>query len=173
MKLIKKITEVFDCINSFIGRLVSWSIFLIVILIMFEVISRRFFNSPTIWTVEIVTMIFGFYFMMIAGYGLLTNSLVSVDVIYDKLSEKTKAIVDLVTYTVLFLPFVIGVLYGGSFFAITSWAQKEVSWSAFAPPVYPIKTVIPIAMFLLLLQGISEIMKRIIILIEEVKPYDG
>jgi|SRR5699024_8685256 len=171
MNAMKKTIQLIDRIQEFVGKLVSWSVILIVILILFEVISRRFFNAPTIWTVEIVTMIFGFYFMMIAGYGLLTNSLVSVDVIYEKFTPKVKAIIDLITYTFLFLPFVIGVLYGGYVFAVTSWIQKEVSWSAFSPPVYPIKTVIPIAMFLLLLQGISEIMKRIVILVEGEKTH--
>lgn len=166
LKFIKRITVFLDRVNNLVGKVVSWSVLLIVLLILFEVLSRRIFNKPTIWTLEITTMVFGFYFMMIAGYGLLTKSLVSVDVIYEKLSIKKKAIIDLFTYTILFLPFVIGVLYGGTLFALTSWAQKEVSWSAFSPPVYPIKTVIPIAMFFLLLQGISEILKRIITLVE-------
>lgn len=166
MNFLKKITNILDRMNEFVGKLVSWSVLLIMLLIVYEVLSRRVFNSPTIWTLEITTMLFGFYFMMIAGYGLLTKSLVSVDIFYERFTLKTKAIIDLITYTILFLPFVISVLYGGLLFAFTSWIQKEVSWSAFSPPVYPIKTVIPVAMFFLLLQGISEILKRVIVLME-------
>lgn len=166
MKLIKKLTKILDRITNLVGKVTSWSVVLIVVLILYEVLSRRIFNKPTIWTLEITTMIFGFYFMMIAGYGLLTKSLVSVDVLYNKFTPKTKAMIDLITYTVLFLPFVIGVLYGGFLFALTSWVQKEASWSAFSPPVYPIKTVIPVAMFFLLLQGISEILKKVAVLLE-------
>lgn len=142
------------------------------LLVVFEVVSRRIFNQPTIWTFEITTMVFGFHFMMVAGYGLLNKSLVAVDVLYERLSLKTQAILDLITYTVFFLPFVIGVLYGGYRFASISFIQKEVSWSAFAPPVYPIKMIIPIAMFFLLVQGISEILKRIIVIIERKQAYD-
>lgn len=166
MNLMKNVIKVIDRVNRIVGKLASWSVVFIVILIMFEVISRRIFNAPTIWTVEVSTMIFGFYFMMIAAYGLLTNSLVSVDIIYEKFSPKTKAILDLVTYSLFFLPFVLCVLYAGYHFALNSWIQKEVSWSAFSPPVYPLKTVIPVSMFFLLLQGISEILKRVVALVE-------
>lgn len=166
MNLMKNVIKVIDRVNRIVGKLASWSVVFIVILIMFEVISRRILYAPTIWTVEVSTMIFGFYFMMIAAYGLLTNSLVSVDIIYEKFSPKTKAILDLVTYSLFFLPFVLGVLYAGYHFALNSWIQKEVSWSAFSPPVYPLKTVIPVSMFFLLLQGISEILKRVVALVE-------
>lgn len=172
MNKMKRTIKFLDQINNFIGKMASWSIIVIMLLILFEVFSRRIFNQPTIWTLEIITMIFGFHFMMIAGYGLLTKSLVSVDVIYERFSKRVKAIIDIVTYSFLFLPFVLGVLYGGYRFAASSWVQKEVSWTAFAPPVYPIKTVIPVAMFFLLLQGISEIMKRIVILAEGDQAYD-
>lgn len=168
----KKVIKLFDKISSVVGKISSWSIMVVMILILFEVISRRIFNSPTIWTVEIITMIFGFHFMMVAGYGLLTKSMVSVDVIYERFSVKTRAIIDIVTYFVFFMPFVLGVLYGGYKFAASSWAQMEVSWSAFGPPVYPIKTVIPVAMLLLLLQGVSEIMKRVVILKEGEEIHD-
>lgn len=172
MVILKKAIKIIDNTNNWVGKIASWSVIVMMFLVIFEVLSRRIFNQPTIWTFEIITMIYGFHFMMVVAYGLLHKSLVSVDVLYEKFSLKTQAILDIVTYTLFFLPFVIGVFYGGYQFAVTSWVQKEVSWSAFAPPVYPIKTVIPVAMFFLLLQGISEIFKRIVLLVEGKRAYD-
>ncbi|MFC0850874.1 TRAP transporter small permease subunit [Halalkalibacter oceani] len=168
----KKITEALDKTTEWVGKISSWSVVVLMLLVVFEVISRRVFNQPTIWTFEITTMIFAFHFLMVSAYGLLHKSLVSVEIIYERFSLKTKAVLDLITYSIFFLPFVIGLLYGGYHFAALSWAQQEVSWSAFAPPVYPIKTVLPVAMFFLLLQGISEIMKKVIILVERKSSYD-
>ena len=73
-------------------------------------------------------------------------------------------ILDLICYFLLFFPFIIVILYHGIVFAKDSWAIWETSWSTWAPPLYPIKTVIPVTAFLLLLQGISEVIKKIIFL---------
>jgi TRAP-type mannitol/chloroaromatic compound transport system permease small subunit len=163
---IKKTIKTINSITNWVGKISSWSVIIMMLLVVFEVISRRLFNAPTMWNMEITTMIFGFHFMMVAAYALLHQSLVSVDILYEKFSIKKQAILDLITYSVLFLPFVIGTLIGSSRFAYVSWMQQEVSWTAFAPPVYPIKTIIPIAIFFLLLQGISEMLKRIVTLVE-------
>jgi TRAP-type mannitol/chloroaromatic compound transport system permease small subunit len=169
---LKKVTKIIDVTNDWVGKVSAWSIIVMMLLVVYEVISRRVFNSPTIWTFEVTTMVFGFHFMMVSAYGLLHKVLVSVDIIYERFSVKKQAILDLITYTIFFMPFVVGVLYGSSKFAYISWLQKEVSWTAFAPPVYPFKAIIPIAFFFLLLQGISEVLKRIVILAEGGKSHD-
>ena len=134
-------------------------------LIVYEVVSRRVFSSPTIWTYETITMVYSFHFMIVAGYALLHKSLVSVDLLYERFSIKIRAILDLVTYTFLFFPFVVGVLYVSSGQAMLSWAIKETSSSLFGAPVYLTKTIIPIAFGLLALQGVSEVLKRIVVLV--------
>src|SRR5699024_4330624 len=166
MNYIKKVTSFIDNINSWVGRIGAWSALALMFVIVFEVVSRRIFNSPTIWGYEVITMIYGFHFMIVAGYALLHKSLVSVDLLYDQFSEKTKAVLDIVTYLVLFFPFIVSILYVSYNQAIFSWEIRETSSTFFGAPVYLTKTVIPIALLLLMLQGISEILKRIAILIE-------
>ena len=131
-----------------------------------EVILRRFLNSPTIWNFEVVKQLYGFYFMMLAGYTLLHHGHVAIDLIHEKLSPRARAALDIFTYLIFFFPFCLVFIWQGYVFARTSWAMKEVSWSVFAPPLYPIKTAIPVAAVLLLIQGISIFFGRILFLIK-------
>jgi len=68
----------------------------------------------------------------------------------------------MITSLILYFPFIIIILIEGMYYAQESWAIKEVSYTVFAPPIYPIKTVIPLTAFLLLIQGISDFLKNII-----------
>ncbi|KGR90158.1 hypothetical protein CD30_12960 [Ureibacillus massiliensis 4400831 = CIP 108448 = CCUG 49529] len=169
LQIINNFIIVIDKISDWVGKICSWSIILLTFLIVFEVISRRVFNSPTIWTYEVITIVFGFHFMLVAAYALLHKSLVSVDLLYSRLSRKTQAIMDIFTYTIFFFPFVIFVFSVGFGNALDSWSILETSSSLFGAPVYITKTVVPLAFGLLLLQGISELLKKVQILVEEAK----
>jgi TRAP-type mannitol/chloroaromatic compound transport system permease small subunit len=164
MDFAKKISRFCDTISEWTGRIFSWIIVPLVLLTVMEVVLRRFFGAPTIWSFEVLKQLYGLHFMIVAGFGLLYSSHVSVDVFTMVLSKKTKAIVDLISYVVFFFPFCIVCVWQGYSFAARSWAMKETTWSVFAPPVYPIKTVIIICFILLLIQGISEFIKRIYII---------
>lgn len=160
MNIIKKI----DLLNDWIGRVVSFCIVLLVLLAVMEVVQRRIFNDPTIWSFEITTQMFGLYFMIIAGYGLLHGSHVAIDVFTHYLSPRGSAILDILSYILFFFPFTLVCLWQGYLFAAKSWAIKETSMSVFGPPLYPIKTVIVLAFTLLLIQGISQFAKKIVFL---------
>ncbi len=154
-----------DKVNDFFGKIVAWLVVPLTLLIVLEVIKRRFFNAPSIWNFELSSFIFGAHFMLAAAYGLLHKAHVSVDIVTTKfLSPRKAAILDLVVYLILFFPFVIVLVCFGTGFAATSWIQLETSWSIWHPPVYPIKTVIPLTGLLLGFQGLSEIMKIIFFL---------
>ena len=157
----KKVWALIDAINEWTGRICSWSLVVLSILVVMEVILRRFFNKPTIWNFEITKQLYGFHFMIIAGYALLYKAHVSIDILYGRFSEKTKAIMDIISYAIFFFPFLLVVFYQGIKYAEKSWAIKETSWSVFAPPLYPIKTVIPVMAFLLLLQGAAIFARKI------------
>jgi len=162
--LIEKFIAGVETVNSITGKACSYSILLMMLLVVYEVFTRRILNAPTVWTYEAITMAFGFHFMMVMAYTLMHKSIVSVDLLYNKLGVKNKARLDLLTYAVFFLPFVGGVFFYSLAFAADSWMRLERSWSVFAPPVYPFKAVIPAAFGLLLLQGLAEFLKRILIL---------
>lgn len=162
MGSLQKISSVFDQISEWTGRIFIWCIVPLTVLSVSEVIMRRFFASPTIWSFETVTQIYGFYFMMVASYALLHKSHVSIDIFTMRLSPKTRAVVALISYLIFFFPFTIICLWKSYLYAAESWVMRETSWSSFAPPLYPLKTAMTIAFALLILQGISEFIKEIL-----------
>ena len=140
-------------INEWTGRIFSWVVAVLTAVVVLEVVLRYFFNSPTVCNFEITQQLYAFYFMIVAGYPLLHGSHVSVDIVYERLSERNRAILDLVSYILFFFPFCIVMIIYGTCFAADSWRQMETSWSACSCPLYPIKTVVPVSFLLITIQG--------------------
>lgn len=160
MKL-KKFVNFFDNISEWTGRIFSCTVCVLIILVVMEVILRRIFDGPTTWSFETVIQVYAFYFMIVAAYTLLHKSHVFVDIVYARVSKRVQAILDVISYSIFFFPFVFVLLYEGILFAANSWSIRETSWSVFAPPLYPIKTVIPIMAFLALIQGVSIFIRQL------------
>lgn len=150
-----------DGISEWTGRIFSWVIILLMLLVVFEVVMRRFLNRPTIWSFEISIQLYALHFMIVAAYGLLHNAHVSVDVIYERFGSRTKAVLDVITYLIFFFPFLFILLKVSIPYVEKSWAVREVSWSVFAAPLYPVKTVIPVTVILLIIQGLSIFVRQL------------
>ena len=157
----KGFLRIVDNANEWIGRIFSWLIIPLVIIVVVEIVLRNLFNSPTIWSFEVLKQLYGFYFMICAGYTLKHQGHVGIDVLSQRFSPRMQPIVDLVCYLVFFFPFCLVLLYYGAVFAAKSWEMLETEWGAFAIPIYPIKTVIPVTAVLLLLQGIAEFIRKL------------
>lgn len=153
-----------DGISDWTGSLFAWLVIPLTALICYEVFTRYVIGRPTIWTFELSNFLYGAHFMLVAAYGLLHKAHVCIDLFVIRASKRTQVILDLISYFLLFFPFVIVILYHGFVFAKDSWAVWETSWSTWAPALYPIKTVIPVTAFLLLMQGISEVIKKVVFL---------
>jgi TRAP-type mannitol/chloroaromatic compound transport system permease small subunit len=165
--MLDKFIKIVDFINRWAGRCGSFLVIVLTILVVLEVVMRYLFGRPTTWSFEVTKMIYGFYFMILGGYTLQKKGHVAIDVIYEMLKPKTRAILDIISYLIFFFPFGTVVLIEGIKFAKKSWQISETSWSVFAPPLYPIKTVIPVAVSLMLLQGITIFISHIRFLIKE------
>jgi TRAP-type mannitol/chloroaromatic compound transport system permease small subunit len=159
-KNMRTLARAIDRLNALIGVACAYSVLLVAGVVLVEVFSRRVLGAPTVWSFELFVMLYGFHFMMTVPYGLLVRCHVNVDIVYNRFSPRTRAILDLCTFALFFFPFTGGLLWASIPFALQSWAELETSWSVWSPPVYPIKTVIPIAFFLMILQGVSECIKR-------------
>jgi len=166
MKFLNIFIMIVDGINEWIGKILSWMIVVLVLLTVIEVIARYFFNSPTIWNFEVTTQLYGFYFIMLIGYTLKHNGHVSVEIISSTFRPRTRAAISVLCYLVLFFPFCAIFIWQGVLFASKSWGMMEHSQSAFSPPLYPIKTVLPIAAILLGLQGLGLFFKKLYFLIK-------
>jgi TRAP-type mannitol/chloroaromatic compound transport system permease small subunit len=108
-------------------------------------------------------MLYGTLFMMAGAYTLAANGHVRGDVLYGFFQPRTQATIDLILYIFFFIPGVVALCWAGYYYAADSWRIHEHSnITADGPPIYPFKTVIPIAGSILLAQGIVEIIRCII-----------
>ena len=165
MKRLKKFMMAVDKTNIFVGKLNVGVTLLAVVVITFEVVMRYIFNRPTNWGHETMTLLFGIQYMMAAGYAHYHRAHVRVDVIYASRRLRTRAFLDLFT-AVFFFGFTLVLLVTcWSFYwsAQTMIAGSEIfgipipgerSFTDWGPAYYPIKFMMPLGSFMLLLQGI-------------------
>ena len=155
--------SIIDTVNDRVAILLSYFLFFFFVLLLVEVVLRYFFNSPTVWANELAQMLFGAYAILAGGYILRIGGHVNVDILYSRLSRKSRAALDIVTSLLFFLFCGMLLIYGGSL-AWDSLSRFEHSQSAWNPPLYPAKLMIPLAAFLLMLQGLAKLIRDILIL---------
>jgi TRAP-type mannitol/chloroaromatic compound transport system permease small subunit len=148
-----------DKLSTFFGRLFSWLIVALTLLISWEVYSRYVLNRPHAWALDAQIMMYGTLFMMAGAYTLAQNNHVRGDVLYGFFRPRTQAWIDFILYIFFFLPGIIALTYAGWTYANESLAIREQTFSAEPLPLYPFKFVIPLAGVLMLLQGIVEIIR--------------
>ncbi len=165
MNFLKTLMSIIDRINDRVGNLLSYFLFFFFILLLMEVILRYFFNSPTVWANELAQMLFGAYAILAGGYIMRTGGHVNVDILYSRLSKKSRAGLDILTSLLFFLFCAMLLVYGGSL-AWDSLSRFEHSQSAWNPPLYPAKLMIPLAAVLLLLQGLVKLIRDILLLFD-------
>ncbi len=158
----KRLLSLIDRLSEYAGKAFAWLIVPLVGGLVYEVVSRYVFNAPTRWSYDITYMLYGTLFIMVSAYAIQLDRHVRIDVFYRKFPPRWKGITDATLYLVLFFPVVIVLLVKGIDYAAHSWAIREVSSAgAWRPPLYPLKTVFPIAMFLMLLQGLAQFVRSL------------
>jgi TRAP-type mannitol/chloroaromatic compound transport system permease small subunit len=165
MNTLLGLSKKIDALSEWTGKVFSYLLIPLTLCVVFEVVTR-YLDKPTIWTFEMSNFLYGAHFMLVAAYGLLMKSHVSIDLVSSTFSAKTQAIISLICYATMYLPFIAIFTYFGFAYSYNSWSMLENSWSSWGPPLYPIKTVIPLTAVLLLLQGISEVIKTVDVLVQ-------
>jgi TRAP-type mannitol/chloroaromatic compound transport system permease small subunit len=163
--LLKKISKFIDSISEWSGRILCSFLMLIMLFLIYEVVLRYFFDSPTIWAHESSQIFFGIYGIGLGAYALLHKFHVRMDVIYSLLSPKKKAIIDIVTAPIIFFWSGLLLIYGAKFayFSISMWEHSTSVWS---PPIWPLKLMIPFSALLIILQAFADLVHNIEILVE-------
>ncbi|KAF0158090.1 MAG: tripartite AtP-independent periplasmic transporter subunit DctQ [Syntrophaceae bacterium] len=149
----KKFFKFIDRMNELIGKAISFLILILIVVIVYEIALRYFFNSPTIWAHEISQMVYGGYVILLGGYLQQRNGHVNVDILYSRFEPRTRAVINLFTW-LLFFAFCGVILLKGGEMAWDSFLYRETDPTVFAPPIYPLKMLIPLGALLLLLQGL-------------------
>ena len=147
-----------DRVNSWVGRFFALSIFVVTLAVLYEVFARGMFGQATLWANETTIYLSAAAYVIGGGYALAHRRHVRIDVIYDRLSPRTRAKLDLFTFIFFFI-YVGALIWVGGTLAWGSFLQGEGTGTPWNPRIWPVKFAIPIAGALLLLQGIANLLR--------------
>ncbi len=159
-QIAKHYVRIVDRVNYFIGRIMMYSIFFLIGVLMYSIIAKQAFLIPPFWTLEVAQFTLVAYYLLGGAYSIQLGANVRMDLFYAEWSDRKKAWMD--CFTVLFLLFYLGVmLFGGVESMMYSFKYQQHSASMWRPLIWPIKAVMNTGLFLMLLQAISELIKDI------------
>lgn len=149
-----------DRVNYLVGRVMMYTIFLLIGILMWSTISKQAFIVPSHWTLEMAQFVLVAYYLLGGAYSIQLGANVRMDLFYSNWSTRKKAWVD--SLTVLLLIFYLGVmLYGGIDSLLYSIKYGQTTPSMWRPQIWPVKAIMVTGFFLMLLQAISELIKDI------------
>lgn len=152
-----------DTLSTWVGKAFGWLILVLTFGISYEVFMRYALRAPTTWAFDFSYINYGALYLMAGAYALCRNTHVRADVIYRLLAPRAQASLDLFLYVIFFVPAVTALMFAGWPYALQSIGFREVSiFSPAGIPVFPLKTLIPLAGLFLLIQGIAEIIRCIL-----------
>ncbi len=161
-RALAKTIRIIDGISVVSGKIVGWFIFPMVFSLVFEVVARYLFNAPTIWAGDVSQILYGMFFMLGSAYALQRQQHIRTDFLYGKWSIRTRGMVDAALYILFYFPALGFFLWVGSDFAYRSILFNEkIVTSAWMPIIWPLKLAIPVSTLLLLIQGVSELLKSL------------
>lgn len=164
----RRVVKIIDSISEWTGKGISWIVVLLTATLGYEVFMRYFFNAPTQWAYDISYMLGGSFFLVGAAYTLWMKGHVRIDIFYTRFPPRTQALIDVVFMLIFFFPVWIGLLYKLIPYVYISWKFGERSMESYwRPIIYPFKTVVPLGVMLLFLQGIAEFIRRVFMLVKE------
>jgi TRAP-type mannitol/chloroaromatic compound transport system permease small subunit len=159
---LRKTIDVIDTFTGWSGKVFAWMILPLVFGLTYEGISRYAFNRPTMWAYDLSYMLYGAIFMLGAHYTLLKGAHIRTDMLWEKFSPRTKGRIDTIAYIFFFFPAMILLFYASVDEAWHSFMMGELSeQTAWRPALWPFKAVVPLTALLLLIQGVSELLKSV------------
>lgn len=151
-----------DTINLWVGRVVAWLVLPLMLAMAYEIGARYLFRAPTIWAYDVSRMLYGAYFMIGAGYALSKGVHMRADFLYGRLPVRVQGWIDAVLYLFLYFPALAVFLSLAYTYAETAIVRGERGMdTAWMPLLGPIKAALPLGVFLLLIQGVAELLKSL------------
>ena len=158
--IIKYYVNTIDYISLKTGRATMYLVFVMMFILILSFVTRNIINIPLIWIIEMAQFVMTGYYLLGGGYSMLTDDHVRMDLIYSKLKDKTKALLD--SLTSVFLVFYLVVLLIGSISSLNYTIEtNQRLFTAWAPYVWPIKSIMTFGILLMLLQSISIFFKDV------------
>jgi len=153
------LTKSIDTFSRKQGELTSMLIIPLLLVVIYEVLMRYGFNSPTIWGFEATAFLYGMHYMFGLAYTDVSKGHVQVDIFTMLAPEKVRLMLSAVTTLVMFLPVMTCMSIWSWKFAISSIAGRELNSTSWAPPIYPFKVIMAVCFTILLLQGLSNLIQ--------------
>ena len=159
-KFISSYVNVIDTICEKVGRFVMYWVFFMMFLLILSFVTRNIINFPLMWIIEMAQFTMTAYYLLGGGYSMITDDHVRMDLFYGKLSKRGKAKMDI--FTSFFLIFYLVLLLFGSYTSLIYTIEtNQKLFTAWAPYVWPIKSLMLIGILLMLLQAFSTLFKDI------------
>ncbi|WP_196258123.1 TRAP transporter small permease subunit [Pelagibacterium limicola] len=149
-----------DAFNRFVGRFAMYLFFALGAVLLYSTASRVFLGQPVNWSLEMSQFLLSAYYLLGGAYTMQNDAHVRMDLVYGRMSPRSRAITDAVT--ILFVIFYLAVLFRGGLSSTEySITYNQTNYTSWAPPLWPIKVVMTVGIFLMLLQAISQFFKDI------------
>ena len=161
MGALLRLSKAIDALSEFVGRWVSWLILAAVLISALNAVVRKAFNTSSNAFLEIQWYLFAAVFLLAAGYTMLRQEHVRIDVILGRFSKRTQIKVEAVCIVIFLFPFcynVIGLVWP---LVVKAYLTGEMSSNAGGLIRWPVFAMVPVGFVLLFVQGVSELIKRI------------
>jgi len=156
--MVKRFVCLIDSVSKWSGQIIAPLVLVSLAVLIFEITARYFFNAPTKWAHETSTFVFGAQFILGGAYCFYRGSMVSVEILHDRLPIRGRAILDLLLFLAPLAICVVMIWRGGWWF-LDSVKINEHTQTVFGPPLYPLRGLIPLAAFLLLMQVVAKFVR--------------
>jgi len=157
---LSRIIRTIDWFTDRTGMVIAWLAVPLVGAVTYEVVSRYLFNAPTIWSFDVTYMLYGALFMLGAAFALHKGAHIRTDFFWEKFSVRKKGVIDTISYVVFFFPSIAMLFVISWNEAVYALLINETSdQTPWRPILWPFKFVVPISCLLLMIQGISELLK--------------
>jgi TRAP-type mannitol/chloroaromatic compound transport system permease small subunit len=160
MQSLLRMSRGIDAFTTGVGRWVSWLIVVAVVISASNAIVRKIFDVSSNSFLELQWVLFSVVFLMCSPWTLLKGEHIKIDIINHSLPLKVRSWIDMLGHLLFLVPFCVILIWTSIPFFLVSWHQNEQSFSAGGLPQWPAKSLIMIGLALMLIQGISEIIKR-------------
>ncbi len=164
MRHLLSFSRIIDRFNTRLGAIIAWAILIAVVVSAVNAIVRKVFNTSSNSWLELQWILFGAVFLLCAPWTLLSNEHIRIDIVNNALPRRVRDWIDVFGHLFFLLPLTIVMAWLGWPYFWLSFLQDEQSTNAGGLPVYPSKLLIPLAFTLLLVQGLSELIKRVAII---------
>ena len=161
MRFLLSLSRLIDALNDRVGRAAYWLILVAVLVSAGNAVIRYAFNRSSNAWLEVQWYLFSAVFLFCAGYALLHNQHVRIDVISGHLSKRAQAWIDIVGTLLFLLPMAVMIMWLSWPVFVDAYASHEVSTNAGGLIIWPARLMVPVGFFLLVAQGVSELIKRI------------